>query len=79
MRALELAASGKAMLADRQHYRIHLKENPDLACLSAFMLTFGVSTPPSAATKPSSVVNDINPSRTTKTPPNAVHNAAASQ
>ena len=30
-RALELAASGKAMLADRQHYRIHLKENPDLA------------------------------------------------
>ena len=30
-RALELAASGKAMLADRQHYGIHLKENPDLA------------------------------------------------
>ena len=30
-RALELAASGKAMLADRQHYGIHLNENPDLA------------------------------------------------
>ena len=30
-RALELAASGKAMLADRQRYGIHLKENPDLA------------------------------------------------
>ena len=29
--ALELAAAGQAMLADRQHYRIHLKENPDLA------------------------------------------------
>ena len=29
--ALDLAASGEAMLADRQHYRIHLKENPDLA------------------------------------------------
>ena len=30
-RALELAASGKAMLADLQRYRIHLKKNPDLA------------------------------------------------
>ena len=30
-RALELAASGKAMLADLQRYGIHLNENPDLA------------------------------------------------
>ena len=30
-RALELAASGKAMLADLQRYGIHLKKNPDLA------------------------------------------------
>ena len=30
-RALELAASGEAMLADLQRYGIHLKENPDLA------------------------------------------------
>ena len=29
--ALELAASGEAMLADLQRYGIHLKENPDLA------------------------------------------------
>ena len=29
--ATDLAAAGQAMLADRQHYRIHLKENPDLA------------------------------------------------
>ena len=30
-RALELAHSGEAMLADLQRYGIHLKENPDLA------------------------------------------------
>ncbi|MCY4404736.1 MAG: hypothetical protein OXC15_00090 [Rhodospirillaceae bacterium] len=31
--ALELAASGEAMLADLQRYGIHLEENPDLAHL----------------------------------------------
>ena len=30
-RTLRLADAGEAMLADLQHYRIHLKENPDLA------------------------------------------------
>ena len=30
-RTLRLADGGEAMLADLQHYRIHLKENPDLA------------------------------------------------